>query len=166
MALYFPILKRNYAVKKIANRDKAIDNLLLNYPRKRNIKAFKLLNTQIKAQRDEDFKHYSNVQFITFKANLKYVQVNSGLSQGEFSAIANISRNALSEVNQYPTTIPIHSFLKCYSIMRYYIQTIEFCDMFLIDFSEAFPYLKANYSANRIALGKSPTGYKTKKQAA
>ena len=147
-------MRKNYGGKNLAKRGKGIDNLLQRTSYKRNNDAFKQLNSAIKAQRDEDFNTYNSIHFVNFKANLRYIQTCSGLNQEEFTAIANINRNALSEVNQFPTTIPIHSFLKCYSMMRYYLPAIEFCDMFLVRFETIFPYLKDNYSPNRIKLGK------------
>jgi hypothetical protein len=159
-------LRRNFGGKNLAERGKGIDNLLNDTSSKRNNDAFRQLNTEIKRLRDEDFDTYNLRHFIQFKANLKYVQVCSGLNQLEFTQMANINRNALSEANQFPTTIPMHSFIKCYSIMRHYLRSIDFCDMFLIDFSIAFPYLKTTYERNRTTLGKSITGFKTRKRTA
>tara|TARA_R110000868_G_C10575640_1_gene738153 strand:+ start:125 stop:637 length:513 start_codon:yes stop_codon:yes gene_type:complete len=136
-------------------REKKIDNLLADTRCKRNPVAFRELYQKVYDLQQESFKAFESSMFVKFKANLNYIQLCSGLNQLEFCCIAGITSHALSEDNQYPNTIPIHSFTKSYSIMHYYLPSIEFCDMFNILFSETFPRLKDDYTANRLKLGKT-----------
>ena len=115
------------------------------------------LGTSISNSRNDVFNQFNYDWFPLFRSNLIYVQLYSGMNKREFSIVANISNHTLSDKNfGYPTTLPIHVFLKCYSIMLHYIPSIEFCDMFSIDFSKAYPWHKDNLNANRIKMGKKP----------
>ena len=105
-------------VKKFRERKEGkFDNLKQTYPYLANNSYFSLLCTTIKQLRDEQFNNYNNIQFKNFKSNIRYVQQCSGLNQDEFCRLAAVSKNALSNNQQFPTTIPMHSFVKCYVAM-------------------------------------------------
>ena len=142
-------------VEKFRKRKEGkFDNLKQTYPYLSNNPYFSQLCTRIEQLRNEQFDHYNNFQFVNFKSNIRYVQKCSGLNGDEFCRLAGISKNALSLNQQFPTTIPMHSFVKCYTAMLLYIHSIEFCDMFNLSFEQVFPQLKDNIAANRLKLGK------------
>jgi len=116
---------------------------------------FRGLGVELNHNREQDFNNYLSIQFPRYQKNIRFVQECSGLNKREFSLLANISDQAFRQKQAgSPTTIPIHTFIKSYSIMRYFLPMIEFCDMFMIDFSEVYPWLKQQEQANRLKLGK------------
>ena len=151
-------------------KERKIDNLLQQYPRLQTSQYFKHFCTEIERIKTEQFKIYLDVEFINFKANLRYIQKISGFNQDEFCRTVGLSKNALTNSQQFPTTIPLHSFKKSYSVMLYFLPTIEFCDMFNISFEQTFPLLREQEQGNRDKLNKAagtPLGFaKHRKQAA
>jgi hypothetical protein len=152
----------NARVKKKAEfykkrRERKFDLASTNKGISADLNQLNLLSMRLTRLNNEIFDKYRDHDFPLFRSNLLYVQLYSGLNKLEFSSLANISNHALSDkVFKVPTTLPIHTFLKSYSIMLHYIPSIEFCDMFSIDFSKAYPWHKDNLNANRIKMGKKP----------
>lgn len=140
-----------------ARRERKVENLLKSKAFSSDPLVYRSICTKLESNRSEDFETYTERHFQTFRANLIYIQQHSGLSILEFSAAANISNHLISDKNLFHlATFPIHTFIKCYSVMRFYIETIDFCDIFTIDFKQAFPWLKDQEQQNRIKLGKKP----------
>jgi hypothetical protein len=88
---------------------------------------------------------------------LRYVQINSGLTQVEFTSLARISNVvfARNEPN-YLRGLPLHTFFKAYSVCLIYLPSLDFCDMFTLDFRTTFPFLVEQQEENRRKLGKKP----------
>lgn len=139
------------------DRQRKIENLLSKLPTDEGKAHFKRL--------DELYSHYNELAFSThlpsfyakFRANLKYIQLNSGLNITEFSNLCRISNVFISRQEPaYLRGLPLHTFFKAYSLCLVYLPTLDFCDMFTLDFSTTFPFLAEKREENRQKLGKKP----------
>ena len=135
-------------------RERKIDNLLQTYSYLSKSQHFTVFCANLEASNKLNFQTFLLVHYINFKNNLRYIQKYSGLNARQFCLTAGLGVNALSLSQSFPTTIPMHTFVKAYSMMQQFIYSIEFCDMFLLDFSQTFPNYKDSFNANRIKFGK------------
>ena len=152
-------------------REKKIDNYSKKFPHLTRSAHFKHINEQWKQACSINFLTFSNVHYINYRNNLRYVQQCSGLNVVEFTSNFNLNTNSLTKkANELIKTpqIRMHTFIKAYSAMQVWLHTIEFCDMFLVDFREVYPFLMDNLQSNRLKLGKGNRKvytYKQQKQA-
>jgi len=138
-------------------RERKYENHSSKLPNDEARAHFKALS-KISIQSNE--KHFSPTiaSFITkFRANLRYVQECSGLTTIQFACIAQISNGLFTrQYNIYLNAIPLHTFIKVYTTFLIYLPSLEFCDMFTLDFRTTFPFLIDQQEENRRKLGKKP----------
>lgn len=144
-------------------REKRIENTLLNLSTDEARHNFNQLRTDTQQNNEIAFKHVVIATFDKFKENLIFVQVNSGLTKKEFTAIAGVSHNLFFTTdNAHIINLRLHTFLKIYALFLVYIN-IDFTDMFTLNFSQTFPFLVDQREENRRKLGKLPQGKRKKK---
>ncbi len=138
-------------------RQRKIDNLLSKLPNDEGKAYFNVLNDLYEHYNTLAFSNHLSQFYAKFRANLRYVQINSGLTQVEFTSLARISNVvfARNEPN-YLRGLPLHTFFKAYSVCLIYLPSLDFCDMFTLDFRTTFPFLVEQQEENRRKLGKKP----------
>lgn len=138
-------------------REKMINNALSKFKTDEGKAHFNHLNILYTHYNGLAFSNHLTQFYAKFRANLIYIQKISGLSQPEFSALAKISNQLFSRCKpDYLRGLPIHTFFKAYSVCLIYLPTLEFCDMFTLDFRTTFPFLVEQQEENRRKLGKKP----------
>lgn len=139
------------------DRERKIENLLAKLPTDEGKAYFKRLDTLYSDFNQIAFSTHLPSFYAKFRANLKYIQVNSGLTAVQFSNLARISNVIFSRQEpSYLRGLPLHTFFKAYSLCLVYLPTIDFCDMFTLDFAQTFPFLAEKREENRQKLGKKP----------
>ena len=139
------------------DRQRKLNNLLAKLPTDDSKAYFKRLDESYTYFNEIAFSNHLPSFYAKFRANLKYIQLNSGLNITEFSNLCRISNVFISRTEpSYLRGLPLHTFFKAYSLCLVYIPTLDFCDMFTLDFSETFPFLTEKREENRIKLGKKP----------
>ena len=139
------------------DRQRKIENLLAKLPTDEGKDHFKRLDTLYSDFNQIAFSVHLPSFYAKFRANLKYIQLNSGLTAVQFSNLARISNVIFSRQEPaYLRGLPLHTFFKAYSLCLVYLPTLDFCDMFTLDFSTTFPFLAEKREENRIKLGKKP----------
>ena len=139
------------------DRERKINNLLSKLPTDEGKAYFKRLDNLYSDFNEIAFTNHLPSFYAKFRANIRYIQVNSGLTTIEFSNLARIS-NVIFSRNEpsYLRGLPLHTFFKAYSLCLVYLPTLEFADMFTLDFSTTFPFLAEKREENRQKLGKKP----------
>jgi hypothetical protein len=138
-------------------KERRIDNLLSKSTNQAYLTQFSNLRTQYQRNNLVSFNDTLMKFYGYFQPNLQYMIEVSGLNQVEFCAICGVSRNLVKKNQKtYLTNLKIHTFLKVYSLFLVYLPSLEFCDMFTLDFRTTFPFLVDQQEENRRKLGKKP----------
>ena len=138
-------------------KEKRIDNLLSKSTNQAYLTQFSNLRTSYEKNNFIAFNDTLLKFYGYFQPNFQYMIEISGLSQVEFCAICGVSRNLVKKNQKtYLTNLKIHTFLKVYSLFLVYLPSLDFCDMFTLDFSTTFPFLAEKREENRQKLGKKP----------
>ena len=149
--------RKKTAKERAERKERRFNNLLINSTNEVYLTEIKLLRTNYQQHNFNAFSAILPTFFDTFQKNLQYMIFVSSLNQVEFCTIAGVSRNIVKK-NQltYISHLKLHTFLKIYALFLVYLPTIEFCDMFTLDFSTTFPFLAEKREENRQKLGKKP----------
>jgi hypothetical protein len=138
-------------------KEKRIDNLLSKSTNQAYLTQFSNLRTQYQRNNLVSFNDTLLKFYGYFQPNFQFMIEVSGLSQVEFCAICGVSRNLVKKNQKtYLTNLKIHTFLKVYSLFLVYLPSLDFCDMFTLDFRTTFPFLVDQQEENRRKLGKKP----------
>jgi hypothetical protein len=148
----------NLSGKELAKRREGkIDNLLSSAPNQAFIDHFNQLRTFTKANNENVFMYVVIGLFEKFQQNITFVQEVSALNKKEFAKLAGVSHNLFyNSKQQYIINLRLHTFLKVYSLFLVYLPSLDFCDMFTLDFRTTFPFLIEQQEENRRKLGKKP----------
>jgi hypothetical protein len=154
MAKYFV----NLSAAELARRkERKINYLLSRYTETPYLNHFNDLRTQYHRNNLVSFNDTLLKFYGYFQPNFQFMIEVSGLSQVEFCAICGVSRNLVKKNQKtYLTNLKIHTFLKVYSLFLVYLPSLDFCDMFTLDFRTTFPFLVDQQEENRRKLGKKP----------
>ncbi len=149
--------RKKTAEEKAERKEKRFNNLLINSTNEAYCAQITNLRTTYQQHNFNAFNAILPAFFDTFQKNLQYIIYISSLNQVEFCTIAGVSRNIVKK-NQltYISNLKLHTFLKIFALFLVYLPTLDFCDMFTLDFSETFPFLAEKREENRQKLGKKP----------
>ena len=151
------VMKNLGKEKQRERRKRKIENTLSKLPTDEAKANFNELNNLYTLSNTQVFKTNLSEFYAKFRHNLRYIQFNSGLTIHEFSSICQISNQLFSRNEpSYLRGLPLHTFFKAYSLCLVYLPTLDFCDMFTLDFSTTFPFLAEKREENRQKLGKKP----------
>lgn len=149
--------RKKTAKERAERKEKRFNNLLINSTNEVYLTEIKLLRTNYQQHNFNAFSAILPTFFDTFQKNLQYMIFVSSLNQVEFCTIAGVSRNIVKKKElTYISHLKLHTFLKIYALFLVYLPTLDFCDMFTLDFSTTFPFLAEKREENRQKLGKKP----------